>query len=197
MAILLLFVFTAWVTASLATLTFVPRRISPSADRHVLKGRPILSPTWESESACTCIRAIELANSSIKPGSFAMLDAANKHARSMAVKRRLYQPPVRAINSRKGLPCGTFISGSTVGRARGTDPGATCSGLWKPRKGFRSLHVVIGSHRSSDGVMWCVALFGRRTKFEGTGACARVSCQRDVLKESANMRIVHLTLKKH
>lgn len=182
---LIMFFFSLIATALLSpviavTLTFVPRPIPTKSARESVQKRYILSSTPPAKGACACVRAIKLAKSPLQPGSLAMLNAANKHTRSMAVKGRLYQPPLRTMNSREALPCGTFLSGASVGRARGTNVGTTCSRLWRSRKGARSLHVVIGSHRSSDGVVWCVALFGARTKLSKSGACSRVSCHNNV-----------------
>ncbi len=171
-----------------ATLTFVPRYVATTSDgatardaaRDNVRESPtpavLLTPT--QKGACECIQAIKVKKSPLLPGSFAMLDYANKHARSMAARGRLYQPTLRSMNSQKAFPCGTFLSGASVGRARGTDIGATCGQLWRSRKGADSLRVVVGSHLSSDGVVWCVALFGTRTKFEDSGSCARVTCHR-------------------
>ncbi len=159
-----------------ATLTFVPRPVPGSQVPKPNNQMHIMPAEQPSKAACACIHAIKLARSTLPSGSLAMLNAANKHARSMAIRGRLFQPPLRAINSKRTFPCGTYLSGASVGRARGPNVGATCSRLWRSRKGARSLHVVIGSHRSRDGVVWCVALFGTRTRFESSGVCARVTC---------------------
>ena len=177
---LFIFVFTLYICSTSATLTFRFRHIpTQNAVRKPVQppSATILPPS--TESACSGVRAAELAKSPLPHGSYAMLNAANKHARSMAAKGRLFQPPIREINSRRAFPCGTFLSGVSVGRSRtaASDVGATCARLWRPKKGARSLTVVIGSHRSRDGIVWCVALFGARTKFQPSGACARVTCR--------------------
>ncbi len=166
------------ISTTTATLTFVPRYIPTKSSRANTTPAPATLLKPPQQGACECIEAIKVKKSPLLPGSSAMLDAANKHARSMAARGRLYQPSLRRTNSQKALPCGTFLSGASVGRARGTDIGATCGQLWHSRKGAKSLRVVVGSHRSSDGVVWCVALFGTRTKFEESGSCAPVTCHR-------------------
>ena len=156
---------------------FKPGSIARIPSPTPLAANTLWSLTPPAEGACDCTRAIKLSKRPLPIGSLAMLHVANKHARSMAAKRRLYQPPIRAINSHKELPCGTYLSGASVARATGTDIGSTCADLWRSSvRGTRHLHVVIGSHRSSNGVVWCVALFGMRTKFGASGECARVSC---------------------
>lgn len=190
-------VFVISLTVTSATLTFVPRPITNKLRREPVRGIPISSSTKSNEGACACVQAISLVKSALLPGSLAMLNAANKHARSMAVRGRLLAPPIRKINAQKELPCGTFLSGASVGRARGTDIGATCARLWRTRKGARSLHVVIGSYRSGNGIVWCVALFGARTKFENSGACARVSCKDTTESKKVNMRVINISMTKN
>lgn len=165
------------------TLTFVPRHIDTTNTKRSSDGARVLllsSSIPARKKACECVQTMKRTKTTLLPGTLAMLHVANKHARSMAARGRLYQPPVRTMNSRKALPCGTFLSGASVGRAIGTDSGATCARLYRQRRGASSLHVVIGSHRSSDGVVWCVTLFGVRTRFQSSGACERVGCHENV-----------------
>ncbi len=159
------------------TFRFKPGSIARNPSPTLVAATTLLSVTPPAEGACVCTRAITLTKRPLPIGSLAMLCTANKHARSMAAKRRLYQPSVSAINSGKELSYGTYLSGASVGRAMGTDIGAKCAGLCRSIvRGARHLQVVIGSYRSSDGAAWVVALFGMRAKFENSEICARVSC---------------------
>lgn len=140
----------------------------------------------DADASCRCERALLIAsqrsNKAVPQiGSVEMLNLALSHSQKMAEVRQLSPLPIKKLNVKKDLQCGTYISGSFVARvAARSDAAAECAKRWHFKQQFsrrfqRKLAAVVGVHES-DGTAWCTVVLGVRTAFANSGICGRVIC---------------------
>eukprot|EP00171_Calliarthron_tuberculosum_P018687 IDg18687t1 len=113
-----------------------------------------------------------------------MLHLAFLHSREMARRNRIFHVPTYFINSKRPLPCDTFLAGALVAHAAPRPQFArlwdssSCLRLLLPKinlvNNLQRLHIVFGVYVDERNGVWCTALLGLRTAFSAEGECGSV-----------------------